>query len=841
MALALYRRYRPDTFDGVIGQQQVTEPLCRALDNNHLTHAYLFSGPRGCGKTSSARILARCVNCVKGPTSHPCGECESCRELAANGPGSIDVMEIDAASHNGVEDARELRERVTFGPTRDRYKIIILDEAHMITPQSFNALLKTVEEPPDNVMFIFATTEPDAVISTIRSRTHHYPFRLVPPEVMGPYLEKICQQEGITPAQGVLRLVMRAGGGSVRDTLSVLDQLMVGAENNEITYDSAVRLLGFTPDSLIGEAVDAVIESNGAKLYGIINKVVVGGYEPKKFVDDLLARVRDLTVLTLAGEQAEKVLSDDVRVEDGDELRRQASALGLAKLTWMAETINDTLEQMKGAISPRMRLELLAAKLLVPADQKAATGQPAHAAAGQQPAQAPVRPRYSQTQTAPAAPTAPQGGAGISNAAGLNAALSAMSAVQTEPAQTAASPTPMPAAAAPVPAATPAAATSQAQVDELWDKAVASLPDDAKVFLTREQVPDVNLKRDPRNPARARLNLTFIKPVAQQAFSMAMCGDSKVVDLARQAVHQFFGEGTVVAPARMAKDGEPSVPLSKLPAQQQQEARRAALYYSVQLRGGASLGSASDLHRPERKHEPSEQAAKDQDGAAGPDGDPGAGHATTNAGIAQLQDPWADEPSLGNAPVQATQPAESEAEPHHHKHVAVPDADDQVDPWAEQAQEFQSRPLQGFSQPQSRAQESAASRGPVTSREPVTSRGPVAGGVSSHPQMGTPAQAQDSVSGGISLQGFTGSDASQGQGSVQVPQAAQQAMPQSSQPVGDRAFQPQQDAGGSVGSEDDEYSLDDADISEGMSIEEIAKSFDAKEVRDITEDGNGAV
>lgn len=852
MALALYRRYRPDTFDGVIGQQQVTEPLCRALDNNRLTHAYLFSGPRGCGKTSSARILARCVNCVKGPTSHPCGECESCRELAANGPGSIDVMEIDAASHNGVEDARELRERVTFGPTRDRYKIIILDEAHMITPQSFNALLKTVEEPPDNVMFIFATTEPDAVISTIRSRTHHYPFRLVPPEVMGPYLEKICQQEGITPAQGVLRLVMRAGGGSVRDTLSVLDQLMVGAENNEITYDSAVRLLGFTPDSLIGEAVDAVIESNGAKLYGIINKVVVGGYEPKKFVDDLLARVRDLTVLTLAGEQAEKVLSDDVRVEDGDELRRQASALGLAKLTWMAETINDTLEQMKGAISPRMRLELLAAKLLVPADQKAATGQPAHASAGPQPAQAPVRPRYSQTQTAPAAPTAPQGGAGISNAAGLNAALSAMSAVQAEPAQ-AAVPSSMPAsvsavsaAATPAPAATPAVAMSQAQVDELWDQAVASLPDDAKVFLTREQVPDVNLKRDPRNPVRARLNLTFVKPVAQQAFSMAMCGDSKVVDLARRAVHQFFGEGTVVAPARMAKDGEPSVPLSKLPAQQQQEARRAALYYSVQLRGGASLGSASDLHRPERRHEPSEQTAKDQDEAAGPDGDPGAGPAVIEAGAAQLQDPWAHEPSPAKDPAQAPQPADPGAEPHHHKHVVVPDADDQVDPWAEQVQDFQSRPLQGFSQPQSSARES------------------VAEGTPSHPQTGAPAQSHEPVNGKMPLQGFAGSDAQHEHGSAptsQAPQpeaaiqgfsmpqqpshdhspAVQQAMPQSPQPAGDRAFQPQQGVDEGMGAEDDEYSLDDADISEGMSIEEIAKAFDAKEVRDITEDGNGAV
>lgn len=303
MALALYRRYRPDTFDGVIGQDQVTVPLSRALDQGRLTHAYLFSGPRGCGKTSSARILARCVNCAKGPTSHPCGECPSCKDLATGGPGSIDVVEIDAASHNGVDDARELRERAGFAPARDRYKIFILDEAHMVTQQGFNALLKIVEEPPEHVMFIFATTEPDKVIGTIRSRTHHYPFRLVPPEVMGPYLEHICDKEQIKPEPGVLKLAMRAGGGSVRDTLSVLDQLMVGSEHGVISHDSAVALLGFTPDSLIGEAIDAIIDRDGEQLYGVIQKVVVGGFEPRRFVEDLLARVRDLLVLTLGGER----------------------------------------------------------------------------------------------------------------------------------------------------------------------------------------------------------------------------------------------------------------------------------------------------------------------------------------------------------------------------------------------------------------------------------------------------------------------------------------------------------------------------------------------------------
>ena len=359
MALALYRRYRPDTFEGVIGQEQVTVPLMRALDEGKLTHAYLFSGPRGCGKTSSARILARCVNCAKGPTSHPCGECESCKDLATGGPGSIDVVEIDAASHNGVDDARELRERAGFAPARDRYKIFILDEAHMVTPQGFNALLKIVEEPPEHVMFIFATTEPDKVIGTIRSRTHHYPFRLVPQEIMGPYLEQICDKEGIKPEPGVLKLAMRAGGGSMRDTLSVLDQLMIGSVDGVITHDASVALLGFTPETLIGQAVDAVIDGNGEALYGVVQKVVVGGFDPRRFVEDLLARVRDLMVLTLAGDRAESVLSDSAEGEDLDELHRQAKALGLSALTVMADTMNSTLSTMTGAISPRMRLELL--------------------------------------------------------------------------------------------------------------------------------------------------------------------------------------------------------------------------------------------------------------------------------------------------------------------------------------------------------------------------------------------------------------------------------------------------------------------------------------------------
>ena len=375
MALALYRRYRPDTFEGVIGQDQVTVPLMHALDENKLTHAYLFSGPRGCGKTSSARILARCINCVKGPTSHPCGECDSCRDLATGGPGSIDVVEIDAASHNSVDDARELRERAGFAPVRDRYKIFILDEAHMVTPQGFNALLKIVEEPPEHLMFIFATTEPDKVIGTIRSRTHHYPFRLVPPEIMTPYLEHVCEQEHIETEPGVLRLVTRAGGGSVRDTLSVLDQLMGGCVDNDITYDSTVALLGFTPDALLGEAIDAIIEQNGAKLYGIIQKVIVAGFDARRFVEDLLVRTRDLLVLTLGGDEAEHVLSDDAEAEDMSDLHRQADALGLQQLTAMAEIM-----ELAGEGGPLPLRRALAASSMLSSDVSAGFD-PAYASA----------------------------------------------------------------------------------------------------------------------------------------------------------------------------------------------------------------------------------------------------------------------------------------------------------------------------------------------------------------------------------------------------------------------------------------------------------------------------
>lgn len=536
MALALYRRYRPDTFEGVIGQDQVTVPLMRALDSGKLTHAYLFSGPRGCGKTSSARILARCINCAKGPTSHPCGECASCKDLATGGPGSIDVVEIDAASHNGVDDARELRERAGFAPARDRYKIFILDEAHMVTQQGFNALLKIVEEPPDHVMFIFATTEPDKVIGTIRSRTHHYPFRLVPQEVMGPYLEEICAKESIKPEPGVLKLAMRAGGGSVRDTLSVLDQLMVGAVDGVIAHDAAVALLGFTPEALIGEAVDAVIARNGEALYGVVQKVVVGGFDPRRFVEDLLARVRDLLVLTLGGAQAESVLSDAAEAEDMDDLRRQASSLGLGALTSMAETINTTLGSMTGAISPRMRLELLAARLLAGReglDVAPAAGGTAPGAdsAGTGRGAAGVNTRTGGIAESRSGGTTPRRGGFIGSARNqqTDARQSATSQTNTSPSRTTGTqpdralqtetPTmaevpatadaqagaPSPAAQAPsaarVPSAgEPTAAQSSPQgddrtPDERWDALVAGLPADVAAYVNRSKVPRIHLEQ----------------------------------------------------------------------------------------------------------------------------------------------------------------------------------------------------------------------------------------------------------------------------------------------------------------------------------------------------------
>ncbi len=373
MVTALYRRYRPENFAELIGQAQVTAPLMTALRADRVNHAYLFSGPRGCGKTTSARILARCLNCAEGPTDTPCGKCPSCVELSRDGGGSLDVVEIDAASHNGVDDARDLRERAAFAPARDRYKIFILDEAHMVTAAGFNALLKIVEEPPAHVKFIFATTEPDKVIATIRSRTHHYPFRLVPPAQMLDYLEQLCKQEGVDVAPGVLPLVVRSGGGSVRDSLSLLDQLIAGSEGGKVEYERAVALLGYTPDYLLDEAVDALSIKDSAAAFAAVDRVIQSGQDPRQFVEDVLERLRDLILVNAVTHDAKSVLRG-VSEEQLEKMRVQGSRFGAAELTHAADVVNSALNQMSGATSPKLHLELMIGRVLVPAADQSEVG-----------------------------------------------------------------------------------------------------------------------------------------------------------------------------------------------------------------------------------------------------------------------------------------------------------------------------------------------------------------------------------------------------------------------------------------------------------------------------------
>jgi len=365
MSLALYRKYRPSIFADVIGQEHVTTPLSNALESGKIHHAYLFSGPRGCGKTSSARIMARSLNCEKGPTPNPCGICQSCKDLVANGPGSLDVIELDAATHGLVDDARDLRDKAFFAPVQSRYKIYIIDEAHQLGPGAANALLKVVEEPPAHVVFIFATTEPDKLISTIRSRTHHYPFRLVPPAILTAHLEKICDAEGIKVAKGVIPLVVRASGGSVRDALSVLGQLLAGASNTGVTYEIAVALLGYTDGALLDEAIDALAAHDGASLFKTIDRMIEAGQDPKRFAQDLLERLRDLIIVGAVDDNNSQVLKE-LAVDQLDRIRTQAKLVGIANLIRSADLLANGLTQMRGATPPRLILELVCGQMMIP-------------------------------------------------------------------------------------------------------------------------------------------------------------------------------------------------------------------------------------------------------------------------------------------------------------------------------------------------------------------------------------------------------------------------------------------------------------------------------------------
>ncbi|WP_412077323.1 DNA polymerase III subunit gamma and tau [Streptomyces xanthophaeus] len=464
-SLALYRRYRPESFAEVIGQEHVTAPLMQALRNNRVNHAYLFSGPRGCGKTTSARILARCLNCEQGPTPTPCGECQSCRDLARNGPGSIDVIEIDAASHGGVDDARDLREKAFFGPASSRYKIYIIDEAHMVTSAGFNALLKVVEEPPEHLKFIFATTEPEKVIGTIRSRTHHYPFRLVPPGTLRDYLGEVCGREGATVEDGVLPLVVRAGAGSVRDSMSVMDQLLAGAADEGVTYAMATSLLGYTEGSLLDSVIDAFAAGDGAAAFEVVDRVVEGGNDPRRFVADLLERLRDLVILAAVPDAGEKGLID-APADVVERMQAQASVFGAAELSRAADLVNTGLTEMRGATSPRLQLELICARVLLPAafddersfqarldrlERGGAAAFAAAAAAGG-PAAPPVMGYVPGPEAHPMAPAGPGGG--------VAAARAAVRAPEPEPAVQAppvAPPAPPVAPAAPPVAAAPVA------------------------------------------------------------------------------------------------------------------------------------------------------------------------------------------------------------------------------------------------------------------------------------------------------------------------------------------------------------------------------------------------
>ena len=541
MTTALYRRYRPESFGEMIGQSQVTEPLMTALRGDRVGHAYLFSGPRGCGKTTSARILARCLNCAQGPTDTPCGTCDSCVELGRGGGGSLDVVEIDAASHNGVDDARDLRERAVFAPARDRFKIFILDEAHMVTPQGFNALLKLVEEPPDHVKFIFATTEPEKVIGTIRSRTHHYPFRLVPPAAMLEYVQSLCAQEGVEVEAGVLPLVVRAGGGSPRDTLSLLDQLIAGSEDGEVRYERAVALLGYTHAELLDEVVDAFAASDAAAAFNAIDRVVQTGQDPRRFVDDLLERLRDLIVVSATGSGAAAVLRG-VSAEDLARMQRQADAFGTVRLSSTADLVISTLDDMTGATSPRLQLELMVARVMARGADASATPAPAATVAPVERAPAVVErgPAPVAVPPAPAAATAP---------APEPVPASAVPVPEAEPVPASAP------AVAPAAAPVPSGPVTLARMRDAWPEVLVRLEDISRTsWLLASNAEVAGLDDDV-------LTLAFTSQSDVAKFKQRAAGGGPSEDL-RQAIIAVLG----IRVKYLAKHDGPSVPPAVPPA-----------------------------------------------------------------------------------------------------------------------------------------------------------------------------------------------------------------------------------------------------------------------------------
>ncbi len=518
--LALYRRYRPETFAEVVGQDHVTGPLRQALANNRVNHAYLFSGPRGCGKTTSARILARALNCEKAPISDPCGECQSCRDLARGGPGSLDVIEIDAASHGGVDDARDLRERAFFAPVSSRYKVYIIDEAHMVTPQGFNALLKLVEEPPEHLKFIFATTAPDKVLGTIRSRTHHYPFRLIPPRTLSDYLATLCEAEGVHIDNAALPLVVRAGAGSARDSLSVLDQLIGGAGPDGVTYEVAAALLGYTPDSLLDEVIDAMSEGDGGTVFGVVDKVIEIGQDPRRFTEDLLRRLRDLVIMAAAPDSARGGLLE-VSDDAADRLSAQAARFGRAELVRAADVVAAGLTEMRGATAPRLLLELICARLLLPGADDSALGFGARIDRLERRISASGMP----------APSAAAFDSPPATPAGARAALSAATA-QAPVAQTPTTQAPTPEQPAPTPE--PPSAVSPAPVKPTTGQPTPARPTPAEPAPTDTNEPTVPLSPPAKQPtARQAPPAPAAPPVASEPTKAAPPGALSQADVRR--------------------------------------------------------------------------------------------------------------------------------------------------------------------------------------------------------------------------------------------------------------------------------------------------------------------